>query len=195
MISDVGPERTKLGRAWSDHQDGHETVTDASWASSVGSRRSMQSNRGRDTGPELKVRRVLHAAGLRYRVDFAPLGGRRRADIVFTRQRIAVFIDGCYWHGCPEHATYPKRNSEYWLPKLQRNIERDRESDQLLRNAGWIVLRFWEHEDIDKVTAAIANMVRGESRVVGRLCDRREEVNGPSQSSDRGRLFPSRATS
>ena len=106
----------------------------------------MKSNRGRDTKPEVAVRQLLHAAGLRYRVDFAPLGGRRRADIVFTRKRTAVFIDGCFWHGCPEHGTLPKRNAEYWLPKLRRNIERDRETDAALEAAGWTVLRFWEHE-------------------------------------------------
>nr|WP_274636492.1 very short patch repair endonuclease [Microbacterium bovistercoris] len=131
-----------------------------SWASSDGSRKSMQSNRRRDTLPELAVRKRIHTAGLRYRVDFAPLGGRRRADIVFTRKRIAVFIDGCYWHGCPQHATFPKRNSDYWLPKLQRNVERDRDTDRLLRKAGWIVLRFWEHERPDDVARRIVAAVR-----------------------------------
>ncbi|WP_081622573.1 very short patch repair endonuclease [Jongsikchunia kroppenstedtii] len=133
-----------------------------SWASSEGSRRSMQSNRRRDTQPEVRVRRLLHAAGLRYRVDFAPLGGRRRADIVFTRRQIAVFIDGCYWHGCPEHATLPKRNADYWLPKLKRNIERDRETDASLRAAGWQVLRFWEHEDPDAVSSSIIDSIRNQ---------------------------------
>lgn len=131
-----------------------------SWASTEGSRNSMRSNRRRDTLPELAVRRRLHATGLRYRVDFAPLGGRRRADIVFTRQRVAVFIDGCYWHGCPNHATFPKRNSDYWLPKLARNVERDRETDQSLREAGWTVLRFWEHESPDDVAHRIAVAVQ-----------------------------------
>lgn len=131
-----------------------------SWASTEGSRNSMRSNRRRDTLPELAVRRRLHAAGLRYRVDFAPLGGRRRADIVFTRQHVAVFIDGCYWHGCPDHATFPKRNSDYWLPKLARNVERDRGTDQSLREAGWTVLRFWEHESPDDVARRIAVAVR-----------------------------------
>lgn len=131
-----------------------------SWASTEGSRNSMRSNRRRDTLPELAVRRRLHAAGLRYRVDFAPLGGRRRADIVFTRQHVAEFIDGCYWHGCPDHATFPKRNSDYWLPKLARNVERDRETDQSLREAGWTVLRFWEHESPDDVARRIAVAVR-----------------------------------
>lgn len=121
----------------------------------------MQSNRRRDTSPELAVRRLLHADGFRYRVDFAPLGGRRRADIVFTRRRIAVFIDGCYWHGCPEHATHPKRNADYWGPKLAGNIVRDRETDELLRKAGWLVLRYWEHETPRAVAGAIEEAVCG----------------------------------
>ena len=119
----------------------------------------MQGNRGRDTGPELAVRRLLHESGLRYRVDYAPLGGRRRADIVFTRRRIVVFIDGCFWHRCPQHATFPHRNSEYWLPKLQRNWERDRESDCLLRSAGWMVIRFWEHEDPVSIVSTIKGLL------------------------------------
>lgn len=122
----------------------------------------MRSNRSRDTKPEFAVRRLLHAAGLRYRVDFAPLGGRRRADIVFTRQRIAIFIDGCFWHGCPEHATLPKRNAEYWLPKLQRNIERDRETVAALEGAGWTVMRFWEHEAPAMVARTVVKAVRSE---------------------------------
>jgi DNA mismatch endonuclease (patch repair protein) len=119
----------------------------------------MRGNRRRDTKPELAVRRLIHAAGLRYRVDFAPLGGRSRTDIVFTRARVAIYIDGCFWHGCPAHGTSPKRNSDYWLPKLQRNVERDRESDARLRLAGWTVLRFWEHEAPEDVAATIASEV------------------------------------
>ena len=120
----------------------------------------MQANRARDTSPELAVRRLIHATGLRYRVDCAPLGGRRRADVVFTRQRIAVYIDGCFWHGCPDHGTLPKANADYWLPKLRRNVERDRETDALLSEAGWVVLRFWEHEDAAATAATIVDRVR-----------------------------------
>lgn len=120
----------------------------------------MRSNRGRDTAPELAVRRRLHQAGLRYRVDYSPLGGRRRADVVFTRQRIAVFIDGCFWHGCPVHATQPKANADYWGPKLSRNIQRDRETRSMLEAAGWTVLQFWEHEDPQVVAGAICAAVR-----------------------------------
>ena len=139
-----------------------------SWASSEGSRRSMQSNRRRDTKPELMVRSLLHRAGLRYRVDHAPLGGRRRADIVFTRRRVAVFIDGCFWHGCPLHGTQPKANSDYWGPKLLRNQERDRETDLALRAADWTVLRFWEHERPELVVEAIEREVRAHRSREGR---------------------------
>lgn len=107
----------------------------------------MRANKRRDTSTELAVRRELHARRLRYRVDFAPVPGlRRRADIVFTRARIAVFIDGCFWHGCPIHATSPKRNADYWGPKLAANIARDRDTDRRLTDAGWLVVRIWEHQ-------------------------------------------------
>ena len=120
----------------------------------------MQSNRGRDTGPELAVRRELYAQGLRYRVDWRPLPDfRTRADIAFTRQHVLVFIDGCFWHGCPIHATTPKTNIDYWVPKLQRNIERDREFTRLLQDRGWQVLRFWEHEDPETIVRTIRNAV------------------------------------
>lgn len=119
----------------------------------------MIANRRRDTKPELAVRRALHARGLRYRVDYAPLGGRRKADIVFTRRKIAVFIDGCFWHGCPEHGSTPVANAAYWLEKLKSNSERDRETDEQLRDAGWVVLRYWEHDGpqsvVDRVSAAM----------------------------------------
>nr|WP_268912063.1 very short patch repair endonuclease [Leucobacter soli] len=114
---------------------------------SAGTSRSMRSNKRRDTRPELVLRSELHRRGRRFRVDYAPLPERkrRRADIVFTRRRVAVFVDGCFWHGCPEHATYPKSNADYWLPKLARNIERDRETDAELEERGWAVVRVWEH--------------------------------------------------
>jgi DNA mismatch endonuclease (patch repair protein) len=132
-----------------------------SWATNEGTRRSMLGNRSRDTKPELAVRRLLHAGGLRYRVDFRPLSSlRSRGDIVFTRRRIAVFIDGCFWHGCPLHATSPKANADYWGPKLARNIERDLETSAALRASGWTVLRFWEHEPPAEVAGAIARVVR-----------------------------------
>jgi len=121
----------------------------------------MQANRRRDTGPELAVRRLLHARGMRFRVDVAvERGVRSRPDIVFTRRRVAVYIDGCFWHGCPQHRTQPKANSDYWTPKLQRNVERDVAVTLALQDAGWTVLRFWEHEDPVAVTDTIEVAVR-----------------------------------
>lgn len=121
----------------------------------------MLANKRRDTSTELAVRRELHSRGLRYRVDFAPVTGlRRRADIVFTRARIAVFIDGCFWHGCPIHGTAPKRNADYWGPKLAANVARDRDTDARLSEAGWIVARFWEHESPIAVADAIDRFAR-----------------------------------
>ena len=118
-----------------------------SWATSMGRRKNMQANRSRDTSPELAVRSLLHRAGLRYRIATRPLPGlRRTADVVFRPVRVAVFIDGCYWHMCPVHGHYPATNPGYWLPKLQGNARRDRETDSALAEAGWLVLRFWEHE-------------------------------------------------
>jgi len=131
-------------------------MEELSWASSDAVRRSMQGNRSRDTAPEIAVRRIIHAAGLRYRVDIRPLPElRRTADIVFTRKRIAVFIDGCFWHACPEHYVVPRTNVEYWSPKIERNLARDADTNQRLRDAGWTVLRYWEHEPAADVALRI----------------------------------------
>jgi DNA mismatch endonuclease (patch repair protein) len=102
----------------------------------------------RDTLPEMLIRREAYRRGLRYRVD-ASLPGmpRRRADMVFIGRRVAVFVDGCFWHSCPQHHSVPRANREWWLEKLRRNTERDRETDAHLRELGWTVLRFWEHEE------------------------------------------------
>lgn len=113
------------------------------------------------TSPEMAVRRELHLRGLRYRVDAAPLSGlRRRADIVFGPTRVAVMIDGCFWHGCPEHATAPKANADWWREKLIRNNTRDRDTDRRLTDAGWRVLRFWEHQPAAEVADRIEREVR-----------------------------------
>jgi DNA mismatch endonuclease (patch repair protein) len=131
--------------------------TEASWASSPARRRNMQANRSRDTQPEIAVRRLLHASGLRYRVDVRPVPSlRRRADIVFTRKHIAVFIDGCFWHGCPEHGTREfKTNAIYWTEKIARNTRRDLDTAAHLEREGWTVLRYWEHVHPDEVVASI----------------------------------------
>jgi DNA mismatch endonuclease (patch repair protein) len=132
-----------------------------SWASSEAARSIMRSNKRRDTRPELLVRRLLHAQGLRYRVDHRVVQkSRSRADIAFTRQRIAVFIDGCFWHSCPEHLHLPKANADYWVVKLARNVERDAEVTALLRDLGWTVLRFWEHVPAEEAAAEIIAAVK-----------------------------------
>ena len=115
----------------------------------------------RDTAPELAVRRALHAAGLRYRVQLpVPGKGRRSIDIAFPRARLAVFVDGCFWHGCPEHGVEPKANSEWWRWKLQRNQNRDRDTTGLLQDQGWMVLRVWEHESPSQVVAEVKRLLR-----------------------------------
>jgi DNA mismatch endonuclease, patch repair protein len=110
--------------------------------------RNMRALRARDTGPELALRRELHARGLRYRVHRRPDPEVRSvADVVFVGARVAVYVDGCFWHGCPEHAVMPKRNREFWSEKLRGNMLRDRRTDEELGRRGWTVLRIWEHED------------------------------------------------
>jgi DNA mismatch endonuclease, patch repair protein len=123
------------------------TAPSGSWASSAAARRSMRGNRNRDTRPEMAVRSAVHALGLRYRVAARPVAGlRRSADLVFRRPRVAVFVDGCFWHGCPDHFVLPRTNVDYWTAKIDRNRARDAETDALLADAGWIVVRVWEHE-------------------------------------------------
>lgn len=127
---------------------------------SVSRRMSVQRRVG--TQPELLIRRELHRSGLRYRVDF-PIPGipRCRMDIAFTATQVAVFIDGCFWHSCPEHATRPKSNSQWWHEKLEANVARDRASDAHLVARDWVVLRFWEHEPptdaADQISAIVAD--------------------------------------
>lgn len=99
--------------------------------------------------------------GLRYRVDHAVLPGfRRRADVLFSKAKVAVFVDGCFWHGCPEHGTLPRANREWWKAKLQKNRERDSDTDERLREAGWTVVRAWAHEDPTEVALSIRGLVR-----------------------------------
>ncbi|OUS89471.1 very short patch repair endonuclease [Rhodococcus sp. NCIMB 12038] len=120
----------------------------------------MRAQRRRDTAPELALRRELHRRGVRYFVDRAPMKGvRRRADLVFPRRKVAVYVDGCFWHSCPQHATFPKNNAQWWADKLAGNVTRDRDTDSTLTDAGWTVVRIWEHENpvvaADRVQAAL----------------------------------------
>lgn len=136
-----------------------------SWASTPGVRRGMQANRSRDTAPEMAIRRRVHAAGLRYRVDSRPLRElNRRADLVFTRAKVAVFVDGCFWHGCPEHHTAARTNATFWAEKIRRNHERDIETDRLLSDSGWTVIRAWEHDDPGDVASAVVDTLRRASQ-------------------------------
>ncbi len=123
-------------------------------ASSSGRRRNMQANRHRDTKPELALRSALHRAGFRYRVDYriALPGGRVRPDI--------VFVDGCFWHCCPEHGSQPSVTQAYWSPKLARNVERDVRNTELLRETGWTVLRIWEHVSAEAAFGLVRAAVR-----------------------------------
>ncbi|GAQ57794.1 very short patch repair endonuclease [Streptomyces acidiscabies] len=122
----------------------------------------MSRQASKDTSAELAVRRLLHASGLRYRVEYPVPGiARRRIDVAFTSVKVAVLIDGCFWHGCPEHATQPKSNATWWRQKLDRNMERDIETTQHLTAEGWKVLRFWEHETPEDVAQRVAKTVRG----------------------------------
>ncbi|MGC4154456.1 MAG: very short patch repair endonuclease [Propionicimonas sp.] len=127
-----------------------------SWATNPQTRRAMQGNRSRDTAPELAVRRLVHAMGMRYLVNARPVPNiRRTADLVFRGPRVAVFIDGCYWHGCPLHYRQPATHVDFWRDKVTQNQARDADTDTVLRAAGWRVLRFWEHDAPETVAEAI----------------------------------------
>jgi DNA mismatch endonuclease (patch repair protein) len=132
----------------------------------------MRANRRTDTKPELALRRALHRLGYRYRKDYRldlESGRRVRPDIAFTARKVAVFVDGCFWHACPEHGSKPRANEWYWGPKLIRNVERDRVTDAALILAGWTVVRLWEHVPLDEavatvVTALTATSATGQAR-------------------------------
>ncbi|MCL1870856.1 MAG: very short patch repair endonuclease [Promicromonosporaceae bacterium] len=120
----------------------------------------MSRAKRRDTVAELSLRRELHARGLRYRVAYPIPGQRRRTiDIAFTRVKVAVFVDGCFWHGCPEHGTRPRSNSAWWASKLAANEARDRDSDRVLVELGWDVVRVWEHESAAPAAEQIGALV------------------------------------
>jgi DNA mismatch endonuclease (patch repair protein) len=130
-----------------------------------------QGNRRTGTKPEVALRSALHRRGLRFRKDRPVDAGRRkvRPDIVFTKARVAVFVDGCFWHGCPDHKVVPRSNRDYWVPKLRRNEERDREVDRALASAGWLVLRVWEHEDVEEASRRVVEaLAKQEARSGGR---------------------------
>jgi DNA mismatch endonuclease (patch repair protein) len=139
-------------------------------ASSPRAKARMQRQGRKDTVPELRVRSALHAMGLRYRLQ-VPVPGldRRTIDVCFPGARVAVFIDGCFWHGCPQHWTRPTSNAAWWDAKMARNRQRDVETSFHLRSRGWTVMRFWAHESVDRVAAQIVTAVRSGGRAEGEV--------------------------
>jgi DNA mismatch endonuclease, patch repair protein len=121
----------------------------------------MSKQKSRNTGIEMALRKILHGAGLRYRVHRRPIKGvRREADLVFGPARVAVFVDGCFWHGCPEHGTWPKNNADFWREKIETNRRRDADTDTRLQDAGWLALRIWEHETAETAADRVIIAVR-----------------------------------
>lgn len=130
-------------------------------ASSTAVRAVMRANKGKDTEPERRLRSLLHSQGYRYRVNTRPIPGlRRTADMVFTAARVAVFVDGCFWHGCPDHYRPATRNSAFWQEKIEANRARDEETNRLLEKEGWTVVRVWEHEELDTAAAKIVRFLQ-----------------------------------
>lgn len=127
----------------------------------------MQRQARRDTTPELAVRRAVHRRGLRYFVDRAPIGGcRTRADLVFPSAKVAVFVDGCFWHACPKHGTSPRANRDWWKEKLKANRARDARTNAALQEAGWLVIRAWEHEPAEDVAERVFRAVAERRRAM-----------------------------
>ena len=145
-------------------------VADYPHPSSAGRSANMRANRRTDTKPELALRRALHRLGYRYRKDYRLDldGGRRvRPDIAFTARKVAIFVDGCFWHACPQHGSKPRANEWYWGPKLTRNVERDRVNDAALTTAGWTVVRLWEHLSLEEAVATVVAALATETRKPG----------------------------
>lgn len=158
LCLDLAEKPTQEG--WGRHHGGMAAVPSSA---NVSARMSKQARR--DTSPEVAVRKLLHARGRRYRLHVSVPGmSRRTMDIAFPGPRVAVFIDGCFWHSCPQHATHPKANSSWWQQKLTRNALRDQETTRHLESQGWQVLRFWEHEAPEWVADQISRAVETRSR-------------------------------
>ncbi|MFE3318153.1 very short patch repair endonuclease [Nocardia sp. NPDC059195] len=161
--------KENLAQAWREaHAQklaGDAPLPSESSASSPAVRAVMRANRRRDTGPEMALRKELYRRGLRYRVDARPLAElRRTADIVFTTDRVAVFVDGCFWHGCPSHHRPAMKNSEFWNNKIDANRDRDRDTSTKLREAGWTVIRVWEHDRPGEAAEHIQAAIRSRRR-------------------------------
>jgi DNA mismatch endonuclease (patch repair protein) len=129
-------------------------------SSSPQASRRMAKVRQKGTDVELSLRREMYRLGLRYRIDYQVLEKPRRvADIAFPGRRIAIFVDGCFWHGCPRHATWPKQNAKFWREKIETNQRRDADTNERLRAVGWTVLRFWSHESAADTALIVAHLV------------------------------------
>ena len=143
----------------------------------------MKANRRTDTKPELALRHALHRLGYRYRKDYRldlDSGRRVRPDIAFTARKVAVFVDGCFWHACPEHGSKPKANEWYWGPKLIKNVERDRVNDAALILAGWTVVRLWEHVPIDEAVTTVITALTATALTATGLADPTDGLPGPA---------------
>lgn len=125
----------------------------------------MKGNRKVGSKPETQLRSLLHGLGYRFRKNFSIHAGELRVkpDVVFTKKRLAVFVDGCFWHRCPIHGTKPSVNTSYWEPKLTRNVDRDRRVDEALSGAGWRVIRIWEHQTVDEAARVVAKALAAET--------------------------------
>lgn len=154
----------RIGMGNSDGADAPDVQASRVYVTPPGRSRNMAAIRRRDTKPEAMLRSQLHRMGYRFRKDHpVRIDGKLiRPDIAFTRRRVAVFIDGCFWHSCPEHGRKPRVNESYWSPKLRGNSQRDQVQTAALQSAGWTVLRFWEHEDAEMI---IANIVAALSTI------------------------------
>jgi len=136
---------------------------------SLAVRNVMRANRGVDTGPEIRLRSLVHKAGLRYAIDVRPEADiNRRADLVFRAAKVAVFVNGCFWHGCPKHYSSPKSNKRYWSEKVRRNRARDVETRLLLKRRGWRVLVFWEHQPAQSCSERVVSVVSERKRRAAR---------------------------
>lgn len=148
-----------------DNVDAPMAIEVTQYVTTAGRSRNMAAIRRRDTKPEARLRSALHRLGYRFRKDH-PIrveGKLIRPDIAFTKRRVAVFVDGCFWHCCPEHGRKPSVNGAYWSPKLEGNVKRDRDQTAALASAGWMVMRFWEHEAQDDIIAAIIHTLANSS--------------------------------
>jgi DNA mismatch endonuclease (patch repair protein) len=154
----------------------------SSWASTPGSRASMLGNTSTGTKPEEALLSAMKGASMKFVAHAKPLQGvRRRADAVLTRARVCVFMDGCFWHGCPEHSRSVTLNGDYWNPKIKRNAERDRDTDARLAAADYAVIRVWEHDvkDAARLSAAVARIRGLVDRRTGRV-----QGEGPEQGAE-----------